>query len=258
MGPFEGQDRVSITLLGTIFGIVINISYTCIDKVRIMKYDYNKLNLESFAKESESLADMLRKLSIPVRGRNYDTLKKYINLYKIDISHFDGEKQRLDKLKAIQLKKKRKIEEYLIENKPSNSSNLKDRLYTEGYKKRICELCGQDEIWKDKKMSLILDHINGNHSDNRIENLRIVCPNCNATLDTHCGKNITRRKINYCKCGIEINKQSKVCQSCSGNKRRKVQRPDIEILKKEVDDIGYSAVGRKYNVSDNAIRKWLK
>ena len=46
---------------------------------------------------------------------------------------------------------------------------------------------------KVKKMSLILDHINGIHNDNRIENLRIVCPNCNATLDTHAGKNINRK-----------------------------------------------------------------
>lgn len=50
--------------------------------------------------------------------------------------------------------------------------------------------CGQGEEWMGKKMSLILDHINGVHDDNRIQNLRIVCPNCNATLDTHCGKNV--------------------------------------------------------------------
>lgn len=50
-------------------------------------------------------------------------------------------------------------------------------------------MCGQGEEWNGKKMSLILDHINGVHNDNRLENLRIVCPNCNATLDTHCGKN---------------------------------------------------------------------
>jgi hypothetical protein len=37
-------------------------------------------------------------------------------------------------------------------------------------------------------MSLIIDHINGVGDDNRLENLQIVCPNCAATLDTHCGR----------------------------------------------------------------------
>ena len=58
--------------------------------------------------------------------------------------------------------------------------------YKEGIKKRKCELCGQGEEWNGKHMSLILDHINGNPNDNRLENLQIVCPNCNATLPTHC------------------------------------------------------------------------
>ena len=67
--------------------------------------------------------------------------------------------------------------------------HLKNRLYKEGIKKRECELCGQDEIWKGKKISLILVHKNGIFNDNRLKNLRIVCPNCNATLETHCGRN---------------------------------------------------------------------
>jgi len=54
---------------------------------------------------------------------------------------------------------------------------------------RNCEKCGQDEWWYGKRMALILDHINGDNSDHRIVNLRIVCPNCNATLPTHCRKN---------------------------------------------------------------------
>ena len=74
------------------------------------------------------------------------------------------------------------------------SKYLKKRLYIEGLKKRECELCGQGEEWKGKKMSLILDHINGVHDDNRLINLRIVCPNCNATLETHAGKN--KNKLN--------------------------------------------------------------
>lgn len=105
-------------------------------------------------------------------------------------------------------------------------------------------------------MSLILDHINGIHNDNRIENLQIVCPNCNATLSTHCRGNREKKKF-YCKCGNEKSKSGKVCKECSDKSQRKVERPSYEQLIKEIKETNYSAVGRKYGVSDNAIRKWL-
>lgn len=86
-------------------------------------------------------------------------------------------------------------------------------------KQPICEKCGQDENWYGEHMSLILDHINGVNDDHRLENLRIVCPNCNATLPTHCGKNVGKSeyknaiinnvKINHCSCGKIINRKAK-------------------------------------------------
>jgi hypothetical protein len=61
----------------------------------------------------------------------------------------------------------------------------------------------QGEEWVGKKMSLILDHINGVNNDNRIEN-RIVCPNCNATLDTHCGKIRVKKILKKVDLGFNI------------------------------------------------------
>ena len=58
---------------------------------------------------------------------------------------------------------------------------------------RECEMCGQGELWRGRRMSLVLDHVNGVHDDHRLENLRILCPNCNATLDTHCGRHNKRK-----------------------------------------------------------------
>ena len=71
-------------------------------------------------------------------------------------------------------------------NYKSGSSSIKKRLYNENILMPICVFCGLGEVWMGKKISLILDHKNGINSDYRLENLRIVCPNCNATLDTHC------------------------------------------------------------------------
>lgn len=152
-----------------------------------VKIDYSEKNLRKIISESYTFADIKRNLGLTLTGGNNNTLRKYIKEYNIDISHFDPHKVRREKLikhNTIPLNN------ILVENSTySYTTGLKKRLYKEGLKKRKCELCDQGEEWKGKKMSLILDHINGINNDNRIENLRIVCPNCNATLDTHCGKN---------------------------------------------------------------------
>jgi len=91
------------------------------------------------------------------------------------------------------------------------------------------------------------------------ENLRIVCPNCNATLDTHCGKNNKiEKKMYYCNCGKEKGKYSKMCKICSDKSKRKNKRPEIGQLKKDIEKLGYVGTGKKYGVSDNAVRKWIK
>jgi hypothetical protein len=76
----------------------------------------------------------------------------------------------------------------LVEHSNYKRGELKSRLFEEGLKRRRCELCGQGEIWRGARMALILDHINGIADDNRLENLRVACPNCAATFETHCGR----------------------------------------------------------------------
>jgi len=209
--------------------------------------------LENLIKESRTYTETLKKLGLRAAGGNFKTLKNNIEKYKLDVTHFDAANVRKEKLGDYQkLFIKKELSECLIENSTYNRCQLKERLYNEGFKEKKCELCGQDENWNGGKMSLILDHINGVWNDNRIENLRIVCPNCNATLPTHCGKQKSKyRKDEYRK---KIN-ENKIQYYLS---KRKVERPEYQVLIKEIDEIGYSATGRKYGVSDNAIRKWIK
>jgi hypothetical protein len=125
-------------------------------------------------------------------------------------------------------------------------------------------------------MALILDHVNGVAMDNRLRNLRIVCPNCAATLDTHCGANVHRtpRTIDTrpcARCGMEFqprfSRQTHCSAYCGRRAKRsreprpstrKVERPAYEQLVAEVRANGYSATGRRYGVSHVSIRKWLQ
>ena len=122
-------------------------------------------------------------------------------------------------------------------------------------------------------MSLILDHINGVPDDNRIHNLRVLCPNCAATLETHCGRNAraTREARACLLCGASFTPRAESQRYCSQacgyrrdrsqepqNRRRKAERPPYDQLLAQLAESSYVAVARSYGVSDNAVRKWVR
>lgn len=222
---------------------------------------YSKENFEKAVKNAISVKMALKNLGLRAAGGNYKVFYKYVEEYGVDTSHFEDKKAIYNR--TLALMEKTPLSEILVKNSTYSRTSLKKRLYDEGLKQRQCEMpgCVQGEEWMGKKMSLILDHINGVNDDNRIENLRIVCPNCNATLPTHCGKH-NKIKKECVDCGNEVTSKSKRCKSCSKNKplltTRKVKRPSYDQLLQEIEDLGYSATGRKYGVSDNAVRKWIK
>lgn len=153
---------------------------------------YTREEAQEAVAASLSLTEALRKLGMRPAGGNHATLKKYIRLWRIPTDHFDPSAQQAEHLRRLGANRARPLSEILVEGSDYSRGSLKRRLYAEGLKRRRCELCGQDEIWQGRRMSLILDHANGVANDNRLENLRIVCPNCAATLETHCGRNLDR------------------------------------------------------------------
>lgn len=218
----------------------------------------NKDALLSACNSSHSQREVLETLGLRAAGGNFKSLQKWAGIHNITLPVFPRVGRPPSTVTPI--------DSVLTTNSNYKRTHLKKRLYQLGLKQRKCEICGQGEIWKGRKMSLILDHINGIANDNRLENLRIVCPNCNATLDTHCGKN-NPQSLPFCPCGSRIARGRKFCNrkcfsayGATGPKPlcRKVERPDKQFLMQEVASTSYVAVGRKYGVSDNTIRKWLK
>lgn len=224
---------------------------------------------------SRSWTEALRKLDCCPTGGNPATLKKYAAIWGIPTDHFDPYAGLMDRIRPRGLP----LETVLVENSTYSRSNLKRRLYEAGLRVPICELCGQGEQWRGRHMSMILDHINGIRDDNRIENLRIVCPNCAATLDTHCGRAAAGPPPlrNCARCGEMFRAKHRRQRFCSrhcgtrgepgsqGRNRgvpnpeaRKTERPPYEQLLEEIEATSYLAVGHKYGVSDNAVRKWVR
>jgi hypothetical protein len=235
-----------------------------------MKERWKEETLIDVIKKSNSINDALVKLGLRAAGENNKTLRKFIDLYNIDTSHF---KKNWETIAKISRNKKIPTNDLLVENSNYNRGHLKERLYSEGLKKRICELCGQNEMWNGKKMSLILDHKNGIHNDNRLENLRIVCPNCNGTLSTHCGKNLRNKKINFPKpeSHMIINERLKektkfeIIREYGESLKIKRIIKEIEILDNlKNSDIDFNKFGwvskasKIIGVKDQVVNRWLK
>jgi len=203
-------------------------------------------------------------------GGGYRVLQKYAAIWAISTDHFDPWAANRAALARHVAKGRIPLEQLLVDGRFVKSAALKERLYDAGLKERRCELCGQGEQWNGRRMSLILDHVNGVRTDNRVENLRVVCPNCNATLDTHCGRNATLLVERSCAhCGGAFRPRfakQRYCSRACGSRwdrrgrpqphLRRAVRPPYEQLLAEIAELGYVGVGRKYGVSDNAIRKW--
>ena len=145
----------------------------------------------------------------------------------------------------------------------NNINKLK--LIESGKLKNECAICGQGPEWMNKELILILDYINGIPSDNRLKNLRLLCPNCNSQQYNPIIKDKLMRKSNPkqpCKrCGMpsSINTKSGLCKKCISINSRKMEWPTIEQLSNDINTLSsWRAIARKYDVSDNTVRRWAK
>ncbi len=151
----------------------------------------------------------------------------------------------------------RPLEEILIVNSPhSNSHTLRLRLIKCELLKNECAICALTH-WQNRPLSLHLDHVNGNNRDHRLENLRLLCPNCHSQTESYCRR---KPKPPHCCCDCKkvIYRASTRCKSCALRQRnKKIEWPPAEEIVAALKQSSYSAVGRALGVSDNAVRKHL-
>ncbi len=148
---------------------------------------WTKQDLLRAVENSRSIRQVLKKLSLRPAGGNYAQVTKYFKLYQISTKHFKGRGWSRG-LHGIGVPRTT-LKEILISGSSYQSFKLKKRLFAAKLKEPHCERCGWSERSLDGRIPLELDHINGDSSDNRIENLRILCPNCHSLQPTHRGLN---------------------------------------------------------------------
>lgn len=138
--------------------------------------DEQKEQIVSWLEEGIPRFEVSRRLNC-----KYDTLKSRLDKWNITINN--------QPRRGIPHPEVRKDASYYFNNKVGiHSAKLREKLFQGGYKERVCEEC-KNTIWNNKPIPLELDHINGDHYDNRLKNLRILCPNCHAQTETYSGKN---------------------------------------------------------------------
>ena len=150
-----------------------------------MKRHYTKEDFIAAVAKSKSIAGVLRQLNLRPVGGNYKTVHNLIREYNLDTSHFTGQGWNI----GLGFKPKEAISDDLVFVKDSNyrcSWRLRER-----YKKMtgigFCEECGLSK-WRNYPIPLEIHHVNGINTDNRFENLKLLCPNCHALTNNYRGR----------------------------------------------------------------------
>lgn len=231
---------------------------------------YSKEELQNLIDESESLQSFIKKLGYSSNaGSNTQTAHYIIDKFNLDLSKLEINRCNANLERSKRRRNhKEEYNKYFVSNSTAKRNNIRKIIIADELIPYVCAFCGNTGTWLEKNIALELDHINGINNDNRLENLRWLCPNCHAITDTYCGKNIknkSEKKEKYCQtCGRVISKRAKNCIKCfhqteAYREQRKKKCPvDRSELKRLIRNQSFLSIAKKYNVSDNAIRIWCK
>lgn len=230
----------------------------------------DKKDFELFVEKYNSVGEILQHLNLRQSGGNYKTVKTYLSKYGLFEKILQKSKIKsigplIDGNKRAAFQKADEFIEYICtSNKDIRSNFIKKYLLKFKIKENKCDICGS-AMWNNKVLCLQIHHKDGKHSNNHIDNLQLLCPNCHSQTENFAGKKLKKSENpsirNKCpNCNGPKYRQSKLCIKC-----RQVERyndwiknipVDIKTLKDLLHSFSYVKVAQMYGVTDNCIRKW--
>ena len=157
------------------------------------KYDWSKERIQKAVAKTKCWYDCLEELNIPKRGCNWRTLKRKVEKFNIDVSHFNYKYAKTHNGKHQKKFLINKTNSEIFKFSPKTSPNSLKSEYIKRFLNGVakCECCGIID-WQNKPLVFQLHHINGDHKDCRKENLQLLCPNCHSQTDNFANKNLKR------------------------------------------------------------------
>lgn len=222
-----------------------------------------KSDLQHLLDNSDSISDVMRKLDLDAGNGSRKTLHRRIEIDQLSMDQLTKNRklssQEFRKSLWSAIRKTPDSEGVLCENSKVSRGCIKKLIARHNLLDWRCAICDLDE-WNGKPISLQLDHINGIQNDNRMENLRLLCPNCHSQTENFAGRKkkgkTASKQCELMQC-IKCNKPTKtslLCIVCNNISTRKfeVNKEDLEVL---VSQKSFTQIAKMFGVSDNSIRK---
>jgi Zn finger protein HypA/HybF involved in hydrogenase expression len=214
------------------------------ERKKFSKYSSDELKEIIFC--CSSISDIITTLKI--NKFYHKIIKKFIENNNIPTDHFTSKKTS----NSIQ-------DKLTVDSCLGNSTNIKKYLLNNNIVKNECAICNIPPSWNNKPLTLQLDHINGDHYDNRIHNLRLLCPNCHTQTDTYTGRNLIIYNVKKCsdcnkilksdnstlKCADCISKLKHLCSVCQKNNKYGNYSRCKECLNKDIPQKVCKGCGKK-------------
>jgi len=201
-------------------------------------------------KRNTSIAGVLRDIGYSHQRTGYALVHQKVAQMGLDTSHWKA--HGVGKAFPVTIP----TPELFVLGSERSSKILRGRILKEKLIPPLCQMCGIGPEWNGLSLTLQLDHINGNRKDNRLENLRFICPNCHTQTETFGTRGLKKPKT--CSgCGAPVHRHGVRCRHCSRAGKFQIEWPDEITLEKMVQSSSISKGAKQLGVTWNGLKKHL-